>query len=381
MNWNYFLDQLKTANEVDQYTVAKQTDEEVIDFLLMNLALAYVLMARSDPERPEFFPCANMVLNHSATNPDNAAYCAIIDGNNQYRISGYRGTVHTIEFQVGHNWQGYAETMGGSTQTVKINELNVEQDGYFEILLSQEKPKHHKGNWIKLEENSNYVVVRQTGYKPDEQNARIAIENLSPLSSRRRSPLDQKAFQKIINFVKYNANSSLGFLKDVADEAVVNTFKNYDWSAIGGVKSQVYQQGIYDIPKDQAMILTYKVPDTCTYWNIQTSDFLWQTPDAVYAQTYLSGHIDRSDADGLTRLVLSHSDPGVANWVDLYDIEEGYILVRWLECGDAPLPDIKIVALEDLEKHLPKDTKLVTPEQRALSIRENAVAKQLRRDW
>ena len=381
MNWNNFLDQLKMANEVDQYTVAKQPGEEVTDFLLMNLALAYVMIARADPERPEFFPGANMVLNHSAPNPDNTVYFATIDGNNQYRISGYRGTVHTIEFQVGHNWQGFAETMGGSTQTVKINELDIGEDGYFDILLSQDKPENHKGNWIKLEENSNYVVVRQTGYKPNERNARLAIENLSPLSSTRRPPMDQKAFQKIVDFVKYNANGSLGFLKNVASDAVINTFKNYKYDGIAGVKNQVYQQSIYDIPRDQAMILTFNIPDSCSYWNIQTSDFLWQTPDSVYAQTYLNGHIDRSDKDGLTRVVLSHSDPGVANWVDLYDIEKGYILVRWLECDDSPLPDINIVAVEDVDKHLPKETKRITPEQRALSIRESAVAKQLKRDW
>ena len=381
MNWNNYLDLLKEANEIAPYLTTEHSEEEITQFLLMNLAQAFALIARQDPERPEFFPYANPIFNHSAPNPDNTYYLATIDGNNQYRISGRRNDIHMIEFQVGFDWQGFAENMGHSTQITKISEFDVGEDGYFEILLSQERPEGHTDNWMQLEPRSNYVVVRQIGYHLDEADARMAIENLSPLKTTRRAEFNGETIQRIINFVKYNANGALKILKGLADEGIVNKLKKFVYSDIGGVGNQVYQQGLYEIPNDQAMILTFKTPDTCAYWSIQTSDRLWQSTEYVYAQGHLNGYVDRADSDGLTRLVLSHQDPGIANWVDLYGNETGYILIRWAQSSSTPEPEIDLVPFDRVDSVLPEDTQRVSPEQRQADVRQRAVAKQLRGYW
>ena len=382
MNWNSSLDLLKEAGEIDQYLTASLSEEEVAQYLFMNLAQAFVLTARQDPERPEFSPYSNPVFNHSATNPDNIHYFATIDGNNQYRISGYRNSVHMIEFQVGFDWQGFAKTMGRSTQTVNMKEFEITEDGYFEILLSRQRPEGFKGNWIQLEPRSNYVVVRQISYHPHETYAPMAIENLSPIKTSRRAEFNDNKMRQMIDFVKYNASGSLGFLKVLEEEGIVNKLKDFDYSDLGGVKNQVYQQGLYRIAEDQAMIVTFRVPETCGYWNIQATSRLWQTNESVYAQGSLNGHIDRADSDGLTRVVLSHKDPGISNWIDLDGNEEGYILLRWTQCNNTPVPEIKLVVFNEIDSLLPGDAQRISPAEREEIIRKKAVERQLlRRYW
>lgn len=381
--WNDYLEKLKQINQLQDYIDLPLSDTEVAQFLFKNLSHAYIVAYQSDPDFPEFVPFVNHVHGLGGPNPDNTHYFATIDGRNTYRITGQRGTVHMIDIQVGTDWVGFSEKPGKALVTKQMSEFMINEDGTFEILLSKFKPGNYQGNWMPLDDEANYIIVRQVGYGPDEVDARMAISRVGG-EARRLAVTDVEKRRRLDLMISYASNSYRLFqslLQVLEKNGIVNKFKNIEYASMGGVQNQVYQEGLYDISLSEAMIVKVKVPQVCRYWNFQTADRLWHTHEFHYAQSSLNGYVDRADSDGWTRLVLAHEDPGVANWIDLTHVEKGYMLMRWTACNETPVPEVKKVAFEDIDKYLPADTKRVTPEQRDEDLRKRAVARQLRRNW
>jgi hypothetical protein len=88
----------------------------------------------------------------------------------------------------------------------------------------------------------------------------------------------------------------------------------------------------------------------------------------------LNGHQLSVDADGVIRIVLAHTDPGVPNWIDTSGHREGFMSPRWAY-SEAPAPEdwpsvsATRVAFSDIRQHLPEETAVVSPQQRRDQIR------------
>jgi hypothetical protein len=149
----------------------------------------------------------------------------------------------------------------------------------------------------------------------------------------------------------------------------------------GGLVKQAYWQALFDFAPDEALILETEMPERHRYWNVQLNDALFNTLDYVYRQSSLNGHQAQIDADGRFRAVLSHSDPGVANWLDVCGSNRGTVIGRWYDCNANPVPTLKRVKLAELWQHLPAGTPRITPEQRDSALRERRIGSQLRRRW
>ena len=81
------------------------------------------------------------------------------------------------------------------------------------------------------------------------------------------------------------------------------------------------------------------------------------------------------------RTVISARDPGVHNWLDTSGYRSGAIQGRWFEASEKPMPSIKKIKLADVLQHLPADTKIVTPQERAIALRNRRLAAQMRIIW
>ena len=71
---------------------------------------------------------------------------------------------------------------------------------------------------------------------------------------------------------------------------------------------------------------------------------------------------------GSPSLMVSHEDPGVHNWLDPVDNDQGQILIRLNQASSAPLPRTRLVPSGEARKHLPADTPDFGPEQRRAQI-------------
>jgi len=123
------------------------------------------------------------------------------------------------------------------------------------------------------------------------------------------------------------------------------------------------------------------LPEQRVYWNVQVVDALWNQVELVHRQSSLNGHQAHIDSDGRFRAVLSVEDPGVANWLDSGGHLKGLLIGRWYRSSSHPTPTLTKVKLAQLRDHLPPDTLMLTPVQRAEALRERRVGAQLRRRW
>lgn len=358
---------------------------EAADYLLQTLASAYILVSRGDPDYPEFIPWLNPVFTYAAGNPDATYYFTVIDGRGTYRIAGQRNTVNWIDFLTGYDYWGFADIPGKSNPSMQMDDFVVEPDGSFEIILSHIRPENHTGNWMKIETNVNYIVVRQFANHPDEVDARMAIERLDrfgPPPAYTSESLRHRV-DETIRHLKNSSKAWPSFPRRIqqAENFRFNHIAPVGYGGTGEVWGQLYCQGLYRIEPGEALIVEFKVPDKCRYWNIQLSDLWWRTLEAVRRQGHLNGYKNRADGDGITRLVIAHTDPGVENWVDTGGVIEGDVVMRFLYIDSKPEVSTRIVPLAELAHNLPSGTKYVTPAEREQALRERMLKKQLRRSW
>ncbi|MFN8625265.1 MAG: hypothetical protein U0587_04685 [Candidatus Binatia bacterium] len=80
------------------------------------------------------------------------------------------------------------------------------------------------------------------------------------------------------------------------------------------------------------------------------------------------------NADGSYTYVISPVDPGVANWLDTGGMDIGGYFVRWMKFPQLPrtgedlVREVKLVKMSELDQVLPKDTRRLTPAQRAVEM-------------
>ena len=389
--WRTYLENLGPLGEQAVGLLSNPQDpqlrQELYRFVFSQVAAGYLSLLHTDAEYPDFWPWVNQAFNAIAPNPDFVYYLAPLDGGGQYKISGYRGNVRMVNFTIagGTLLSLGTGSLGPTYADYDLDKAQINaEDGSFEIILSANPPQGECSNWWKLDPRANHVTVRQAAYDwVHEIDARLAIERLDrPAIKPRRSAdaIKENLLQigaRAASWSKFTA----GWLDSLRDQGFVNRMLTRDLSSIGGVSTQKYVEGIFELDPDEVLIYKTGIPDRCRYWNIQLTDAMWGTIDALNRQSSLNGFTARLDQDGNFRAVISHTDPGVPNWLDTGGVARGVILARWTECSIAPDPDLTRIKLSDLHQHLPVDTPRVTPEERDAAIRLRRKGAQLRRRW
>jgi hypothetical protein len=149
----------------------------------------------------------------------------------------------------------------------------------------------------------------------------------------------------------------------------------------GALAKQTYWPANFQLEEGEALIIETEIPARAPYWNIQLNDPLFNALEYVHRLSSTNGAMARLSSDGKFRAVIALEDPGVPNWLDPAGYKEGGIYGRWYDCDSEPVPTIARVKLADLRKHLPADTPVVTPEERAEELRIRVRACQRRRRW
>ena len=394
--WRSYVEPMLTMGE---HAVSQMPDaqdplqrQEVYRQLFSGLSAGYLALLHADPDHPDFWPIFNMAYNYFAPNPDDAYYATPINPDGVYKISGYRGTVHMVDFQLA---TGLLVTRGsGGLGPVygnfDLDKLHIKKDGSFEVVLSAERPAGYKGDWWKLDARAKadpiatYLLVRQISYDwLHEVDGRFAIERLDVPAVKPRPTAQQieANLRQISVFAENWTLFSLKWIKRYEDKGLVNKLVVHDLTANGGLSTQKYIEGLYDINADEALIYETEIPRHCRYWNIELTDRLWAAVDYVNRQSHLNGYTAKLGKDGKFRAVISAADPGVPNWLDNGGYGKGMLFGRWTECDSMPIPTLTRVKLADVRKYLPAETPVVSAEARDAAIRLRRKGAQLRRRW
>ena len=117
------------------------------------------------------------------------------------------------------------------------------------------------------------------------------------------------------------------------------------------------------VPPDEALLVRVK-PPAANYWSVEFGNYWWESMDYRYRLCSTNCHHAVLEEDGELLLVVSHTDPGVPNWLDPSGHVEGYITVRWIGASHYPVPVCEQVKRQALTACLPARVKTLSPAAR-----------------
>lgn len=306
------------------------------------------IMEAGNPRLPVFFPSLCEVQKSGWDNPDNHHTNAYINGAFEYRISGRKGDCHYMSFAV------YGGSMGreGGRRTVaykKIDELELDANGRFEIVLSQtEQP----GNWIPLSDDATTLMVRETfSRKLEQERSVLHIECLSEEPPPELTPdFVVNAFRRSLRFMR---GSSKAFF-DIVDAWVPspNVFhegNREQAESTLGIPDQLYNSGWWEVGADEALVLDMQPPE-CRYWSLALCDYWGGSFDYRYWQINVNNDTACVRSDGSVRIIIAHRNPGLAetNWLDTAGHDRGVWTLRWMETVSDHRPEVRRMPFSDL---------------------------------
>ena len=385
--WDEFCDTLKRAGKLvlgDGVPDSPSDRAEGFRYLTRFLAAGTVLcVEHADPDYPEFGRMVDHTMAWGLDCPDCLYLYATVRGDAGYRISGNRGSANHIDIQVnyGHFAQGDISTWG-TISSLNGLDLRTEPDGSFELFLGGEE---RDGNWLRLEPNAEFVLVRQ--YFNDwerERPADLIIERLDaayPVPLPRTDQVAARLARLSMWLERGGAlweRMSKAMLGLAPNTLLVSLPKDSDKRA--GMQGQAYGIGNFRCAPDEAVIVEF-TPPPCHHWSFGLANWYWESLDFASRQSSLNGHQATLDSDGVFRGVIAHEDPGVPNWLDTAGHTEGTIAARFLLADSAPEPKLRSVKLADLRAELPDDTPRISVAARAeiLERRRRAVWRRYRR--
>ncbi len=350
-SWEDFCDALKEAGKIILRPEAPATEIDRAEgwrYLsrLTRLALESKLEF-ADTDFPGFYSLSHETAKIGADNPDNIYMNTTIDGKNDYRIYGTRGTVPYLSWGTKANRYTTVGTME-STGEIDTNTLVVEPDGTFEIILSQKKQGK---NWLPITSDSSMVLVRQTFLdRKKEIPATMKIERIG--APKQPQPLSAEqldaGFKEAAAFVSGTARSFADFSKwfKTKPNQWITTEQD-TWWKIGGDPNIAYYHLYVELKEDEALVLESPIPE-CYFWNIQLDNWWWESLDYRYLPVHVNKTSARYRPDGSVRVVVAHRNPGVHNFIGMAGHSCGTMLWRWISAKSHPVPTTKVVKLSEL---------------------------------
>ncbi|MET0374365.1 MAG: DUF1214 domain-containing protein, partial [Rhizorhabdus sp.] len=331
-----------------------------VDRLLMEAsASAYNLVMAPDPARPQLL-CDTVFspggYDWMMPNPDFLYRYAFLDGRRRYRLTGQRGTSAFLDAQTIAGFFGDPDLKLLDSHRV---EDMADTDGAIDIILSAARPEEGM-HWIPLHpDRITTVILREAfGDWTAERGARLSLSLCDTVPVRRPGARDigdrLAASIRMIDFCL----STFGpdFCQSVAERCGENAFVHVGTSRDEDASNPgvAYVPAAYRVQPDDALLLSFPMPHA-RYWSIHLTDRLSRTLDYAYRQTSLNNRQAHVTADGAVHIVLSARDPGIANWLDCGEDEEGMILLRWYGASGIVVPTIRCVPIGEIGELLPDD--------------------------
>ncbi len=121
-----------------------------------------------DPDHPVFYrdpdpfsvPGSNPPVRSGIYDPDNISYIAIVNGSDQYRITGKRGNSDDLSVQAITGFPGAGST-GDPTATLLKNQITVSSNGTYTITIGGTRPVGTAVNWLPTVPQTTLISVRE----------------------------------------------------------------------------------------------------------------------------------------------------------------------------------------------------------------------------
>ena len=421
------IDRLKEARDAidtPELYPAPQTERNLAEGYryVLGFLLGSIERSLADPLYPRFRRAIQPMNRSTIDNSDAVYLAAEIDGNHSYRIRGraldsrhWRGenpvtSKRAPQYVIFELSSGHAGDSGSlaemrpgnriNTSTLDCHSLQVDSDGHFEILIAPQRPENYDGNFMlscRHSHGSDYVgrflTCRELFHDwSNEDLLDLEILRLGAESDP-RSPLNpagaialmdrigeltrnQVHFWNAFNTVTLETYGKVPGMPSIGDDDKpfmptndMNAPNALGLATGGGQSTNIYAGGVFMLGDEEALLIESTVPVPPSFMGFHLANLWGESLDFESYQSNFNGHMLEQDADGAYRWVVSHRDPGIANWVDTTGLPHGYLTIRWTY-PEPPVreqwPSLKVkqVAFEDIQQSLPATTKKVLAEQR-----------------
>jgi hypothetical protein len=330
-----------------------------------------------DGDFPAFHRFDDDVTKWGGPNADNNYLRCAIDPTGTYRITadvkGCREAIFTLsagDMQMGH-------FVVGTERSLRDFEI---ADGKLEVLVS---PDPQPGNWMLSDPEVRqlsirlYVVDWGADSIPD-----FYIERVDGMLQR-PAPLEIEgvaaALEDAAQWIESSLEFWLRYMEGTRQAAADNTLMAPQ-SVPGGAADIAYGGGCWNLADDEAWLIEFDPPDAF-HWSIQTHTWPWfESGDLAHAQTSLNDQQTHIDSDGKVRVVVSHRDPGLPNWIDTEGRQLGMCVYRWIWASSLPTPVGEVMDLSEVRGRVPIDHPAISPNERtmALAARRRSVHRRFR---
>ncbi len=345
--WSEFCAALDQAGQVVLRETAPATPlDRAEGFRYLSRLLrefVYAAVENADPDFPSFHELD--LTKIGADNPDNVYLSAAIRGDRTYRISGQRGSI--AYFSIGSKANRYAKdgTMA-STGELGDADLVVGPDDRVEIIASAAPAGQ---NWLPLAADSTGLVVRQTYLdRGSEQAGQWQIECVGGPAV--PGPLQPAALVRGLRNAALSVHGTAATFAGWTELFMTRPnelpdFGQEMFQRAGGDPEIFYLHGYWTLAPGQAWVIHTEVPD-CPYWNFQLDNWWMESMDSRHHKVSVNKHTAVLDPDGRLTIVVAAVDPGWGNWIDPTGHTSGTALLRWLGASEHPIPQCRVIEVE-----------------------------------
>jgi len=333
----------------------------------------------TDPERPAVLTISRIPhklgdvhipgTRWGIDNPDSVYRTIPISGAERYVI---RGKVHYPRLT--ENYYTLWNANMGTVDVLDGKTLVLDKDGNFEIFVDSDE-KGSRANHVKSSPEAVEFYIRDvvTDWM-NEKPSDLSIERLGGAPKKPERTFDQKVADAQALIIK-NIDNTMRWGRQALDKPVNMFDFVIDRDTDGALRNQVYIMGHFNLQDDEGLLINVDLGGAAYF--IAPITNLWGTTNNIVTE---NGSLNltqmKRDSDGAVRLLVSRKDPGIWNWLDTNDMQDGIMTLRWAEFETGrPNENLKatgkVIKLADVAKEMPKAVK-VTPAERKQQLEYRA---------
>jgi hypothetical protein len=333
----------------------------------------------TDPERPAVLTISRIPhklgdvhvpgTRWGIDNPDSVYRTIPISGAERYVI---RGRVHYPRLT--ENYFTLWNANMGTVDVLDGKSLVLEKDGSFEIFVDSDG-KGNRANHVRSSPEAVEFYIRDVVTDwANERPSELSIERLGGAPKKPERSFDQKVADAQALIIK-NVDNTIRWNRQALDKPVNMFDFVIDRDTDGALRNQVYIMGHFNLQDDEGLLIDVDLGGAA-YFIAPITNLWGTTNDIVHENGSLNLTQMKRDSDGTVRLLVSRKDPGIWNWLDTHDMQDGIMTLRWAEFETGrPNANLKasgkVIKLADVAKEMPESVK-VTLAERKKQLEERA---------
>jgi len=342
---------------------AETLHAEAYRFLAGQVALASLKnVGYGDPDQPVLFRSQGIGYKWGFSNPDTLYISAVVADDREYRLSGTLGTCN----------QTIIGTYTGGTSDARVgeriggHELQLGPDGSFELFIGRSPRRSHA---IRPVDGAQTLAIYQVFADWErERKGELHLECLSPRAqpALTRAEIGRRLTRASQELESYVADwIGIGLKLDLIPANTATPPREIQLAH----KDTFFTTGRWKLRPGEGLLVEVARPEPCRYWGWCLYSPWSETLDYEGRQTSLNHAQAAADGDGVIRVVISESDPGVPGWLDCAGHPEGTFAWRATTPTAPQTPRARVVSLAELQRHLPAGSRTVSPDERAEALR------------